>query len=187
MDRPSFEEAVQIAERHRAALEAAGSTSAEQIARTHRRPEMFGALIDRSKVSRTYWDAAKLVAYQLRRRGESLPPELNDWAVDAFTGIRPRSVARGRDPYENTQRDWLIYVVVKKLEAVGFHATRNKATGDAKGTACAKGGTACDAVGQAFGLGYKAVEKIWESFRAMEIAGNRYLQAIAASRPYAKR
>ena len=120
---------------------------------------MFGALIDRSKVSRTYWDAAKLVAYQLRRRGESLPPELNDWAVDAFTWIRPRSVARGRDPYENTQRDWLIYVVVKKLEAVGFHATRNKATGDAKGTACAKGGTACDAVGQAFGLGYKAVEK----------------------------
>ena len=82
---------------------------------------------------------------------------------------------------------WLIYVVVKKLEAVGFHATRNKATGDAKGTACAKGGTACDAVGKAFGLGYKAVEKIWESFRALEIAGNRYLQAIAASRPYAKR
>ena len=172
MGRPSFDEAVDIAKQYRDALEAAGSTPVEQNAKFYRsHPE---TLINLSERSRTDWDALKLIVERLRTRGEPLSPDLTDWAVDAFVGKRPRPTARGKDPYAYRVRDWLIYKAIAELRTAGFYPTRGREKGAVGGKACAKGGSACDAVGMAFSLGYDVVsKKIWESFRGLERARER--------------
>ena len=62
-------------------------------------------------------------------------------------------------------RNQTIVSAVQVLVDLGFQPTQNKRLPrkSGRGRACPKGGSACDAVGAAFGMGYKATEKVWNA------------------------
>ena len=161
MDRPSFEEAVRFAKAHLEQADADSPRIAAEDYRTSsadRRPRVLALLLKRSGSEPMTWDAVEQITKQLRRRGEPLPRELNDWVVDAFTGILPRPNQRGRPPMK--ARNGTIVDVIKKLQDVGFHPTRNNSTEPRSG---------CDVVVAAFSeLGverkYKGVESVWHGY-----------------------
>ena len=163
MDEAKFQKGVQTCREIRAALEALGSTSPENIAATYRkanRSDLLSALIQLSTESRIIWDGVQLIAKRLREDGQPLPRELTDWSVDVATDIQPRPKGRGKDRRANWPRDQVIGVAVHVLKTEhGFRPTRNITISP---YASPEGGSACDAAGVAFKVGgYKAVEKIW--------------------------
>ena len=157
MDSPSFQEAVRFAKAH---LEEAEADSPRIVAEEYRmspanrRPRVLALLLRRSAAEPMAWDAVTLIAEQLHGRGETLPRELNDWAVEATTGMRRRPTPRGRPPKKARNRT--IVDVIKKLGDAGYHPTRNDATEPHH--------SGCDAVAVAFGLKYKTVESVWRVY-----------------------
>ena len=109
------------------------------------------------------WDAIDLIAREHLRTGVPMPPELAQWMADRREGKRQRPAKPGPSRGTNMVRDRLIASVVQALVDRGFRATRNKRLPMkmARPRASAEGGSACDAVGVALGMGYKAVEKVW--------------------------
>ena len=118
------------------------------------------------------WDGVRLIALRMLRDPEPLPFALASWVADVLEDAskpkkekkrpRPRAPKKATPPvlHANYLRDQLIAVSVLMLVNNGFTATRNKSTG----RACFEGGSACDAVGVAFGLmGYKLIEGIWNA------------------------
>ena len=119
--------------------------------------------IDESETSRDTWDGLnRMVQHYLRER-RTLPHELADWAADALDSMMTEPAKRPL-PRKNTEdiarRRVEIYLSVYHLvKLYGLDPTRGL-----KGLnqCCAEGGSACDVVGAAFGLNYKAVEKVWD-------------------------
>ena len=114
-----------------------------------------------SKEDRAVWDAINSIAQWHLRSGVPMPRELVHWVADRLEGTRQRPAKRG--PQAETLRDKRIASVVQALVDRGFRATRNLRLPmkTAPAHASAEGGSACDAVGFALGMGYKAVEKVW--------------------------
>ena len=112
-------------------------------------------LIESPENPKEAWNALNLMAQELLRVETRLPPRLAHWIADRLDGKRPRS-ARGADKYGT--RDLLIQVTIERMAAVlGLPPTRARSKGDHAGD----GESVCDAVGEVWGLGYKAVEGIW--------------------------
>ena len=129
------------------------------------------------------WDGVNIIAQQLLRDGKPLPPELASWVADVLEDVlkaekkRPRgTTSRGQDPHATLLRDNVIIHTVECLLLRGFNATRStKKTGNGPaGKASAAAGSACDAVGEAFGMNYKAVERVWATDRAFKKVLRRY-------------
>lgn len=153
--------------------------------RAEDQPELLDSLISGSREIRGAWDAISLIAQRrLREDGTSVPRELAGWAADVIQDVskpkgkrtRPRPPARGPDPSETYVRDWAIVHTVQLLVSQrGFTATRNKPIEKP----CAEGGSACDAVGVAFGMKkYKAVERVWTKSGHPRLVG-RLLVGVA--------
>lgn len=126
------------------------------------RADALEDLIARSKVSRTAWDAANLVAQDKLRSGEPLPAGLAAWAADVLADLRSKPTRKG-DPVSGlANRDRIIGGAVEHVaERFDLRPTRNRS----KGEHCtAEGGSACDVVGAAANMGYKAIERIWSSY-----------------------
>lgn len=145
-----------------------GETPAEQLLRLYwlRPPEtrrdLIRDLIYCSEEIAGAWDGLTLIAERLlRERPNEIPPELRQWIAERLaTPPRERPTRRGQDPDALVGRDRAIVIAVKDLTERGMTATRNSNRYGAA-RASFKGGSACDAVGVALGMGYKNVERIW--------------------------
>ncbi len=120
--------------------------------------------IAESRTSRDTWDALnRMVQHYLRER-RNLPEEMADRAADALDGMVTTPAKRPRPPKSTediASRRVEIYLGVYHLvELYDLYPTRGL---NGLPKCCAEGGTACDVVGAAFGLNYKAVEKIWNA------------------------
>ena len=155
MDKPSFEKAVELAMQYREQAEAGWQQGA-----TERPSEMMmlGFLIQTSATSRSDWDAVNLIAQQHLRNGAPLPGMLASWVADVLAKKRKRPTQRGQPPKK--KRNGTIVHVLKKLQEVGFHPTRNNEAPEHR--------SGCDVVAEAFGLKYKTVESVWRAFRKWE-------------------
>ena len=135
----------------------------------HMREPHLDDLIARSAVSRTAWDAVNLIGENALRNGDPLPAGLAEWMADVLSDqrececkARPRPPKRG-DPVSNlANRDRIIAGAVEHVaERFELYPTRSST----KGERCtAAGGSACDVVGAAATMGYKAIEGIWLSY-----------------------
>ena len=171
MDRPSFEEAVRLAERIGVEIKnIVGGSPTETLVKSyytlppeHRVVELLPMLLLLSREDRQTWDAVSAIAQRELRSGKPLSPELAEWVADVLEGKHKRLAKRGPDQNANLVRNWRVVAAVQVLVDRGFRATRNSEKKGLRdgGKACAAGGSGCDAVGEAFGLGYKAVERIW--------------------------
>ena len=133
------------------------------------RKALLIAWLDSSKKDRETWDVVNKIAQRHLRSGGPMTRELAEWVAerlaDQLEGKRQRPAKPGPSRGANAVRDKVIASVVQMLVARGFHATRNRLLTmktDPK-RASAEGGSACDVVGVALGMGYKAVEKVWTS------------------------
>ena len=138
---------------------------AEMIANVYKtsRPEASfpSYLLDDSRKIKGAWDGLNLIAQNLLREGQPLPPELAEWVADVLADQlvakkgqkrRPRP-GRGLRRWFN--RDLLLCLLVSQLICLfDLNATRN--AGDPLLTAC-------DVAAAAQGLSYKTVEKIWNN------------------------
>ena len=171
MDRPSFEEGVRLVERIDVEIKniAGGSRTETMVQGYYTLPperrvvELLPMLLRLSREDRQTWDAVSAIAQRELRSGKPLSPELAEWVADVLEGKHKRLAKRGPDRNANLLRDWRVVAAVQVLVDRGFRATRNSEKKGLRdgGKACAAGGSGCDAVGEAFGLGYKAVERIW--------------------------
>jgi len=179
----TFDEAVKVAHDMirdtEEAFREAGASPAELLANAYRAwpVSTSGPLLRQMRTPEDYlsvliwcsrkvagaWDSVSLIAQDLLREGECLPPELAGWVADRLAGRRPRPARRGRDPDENFERDWAIVDAVQWLVHNGFTATRGAIRDRAwlPAEACSEGGSACDAVAVAATMSYKNVERIW--------------------------
>ena len=171
MDRPSFDEAVRLAERIGVEIKnIAGGSPTETLVQgyytlplPHPVAEQLPVLLRLSRESLQTWDAVSAIAQRELRSGKPLSPELAEWVADVLEGKHKRPAKRGPDRDANLARNLWVVAAVQVLVDRGFRATRNSAKKGLRdgGKSCAAGGSGCDAVGEAFGLGYKAVEQIW--------------------------
>lgn len=131
---------------------------AEQLA-------LLDYLIMEAETWKHYWDAVNLIARRQLRAGNALPPPLANWIKDVLADqfvrkqkekTRPRPAKGPRTAVRNRN----VRQAVENLTARGFKATRRLRK---MPEACAKGGSACDVVGAAFGENYKNTEGIWVS------------------------
>lgn len=159
----SFDEAVQFAQKQ---ADAGWKGVAAEFIITAPAGRRLDSMIEASAERPVVWDAVWQLALRLLRDGEPLPGELASWVADVLEEKRQRP-NRGRPGRPRMwARDSAVVAAVKALEARGFQPTRNK-SGLEK--ACAEGGSACDAVGVAFGIEkYKTVERVWSKFRKRE-------------------
>ena len=114
-----------------------------------------------SKDDRGTWDALSIIARWHLRSRVPMMPELGEWIADRREGNRRRPSKRGRSP--ETVRDTVMASTVQAIVDRGLKATRNKRVpmkSDPR-LSSKEGGSACDAVGVAFGLNYKAIERVW--------------------------
>ena len=163
-----FHEAVEVAKLCRQQLTDAAIHTADyaRAAPGDRKAWLFLALLPPQDGAT--WDAANRVAQWHLRSGVPMPRELAEWIADVLEGKQERPRKPGRPT--KASRDLVIVSVVQALvEHGGFHhPERNKAK-SMKADAvlcCAEGGSACDAVGVAFGIEkYGTVEKVWRSRR----------------------
>ena len=101
------------------------------------------------------WDTLIFIAEALLRESKRLPIRLARWVADVLAGKKKRP---RKDDSGTIARDLLIQDAVGRLVAeFDLKPTRNS------GLKLNAGGgqSACDAVGEARGLGYKTVERIW--------------------------
>ena len=160
MDRPSFEEAVRLAERIGVEIKnIVGGSPTEILVKSyytlppeHRVVEL-PMLLRLSREDRQVWDAVSAIAQQELRSSKPLSPELAEWVADVLEGKHKRPAKRGPDRHANLLRDWRVVAAVQVLVDCGFRATRNSEKKGLRdgGKACAAGGSGCDAVGEAIG------------------------------------
>ncbi len=101
------------------------------------------------------WDTLGLIAQTLLRDGKPLPQPLALWVADVL-GEKRRRPSKGADG--TGTRDAAIQFVVHHITTtIELTPTRDSRAGGQAGD----GRSACDAVGLAWGLGYKTVERIW--------------------------
>ena len=127
---------------------------------TGEREFMLSDLISKSKETRRAWDALNLIAQDLFRRKESLPPELAEWVADVLADQlaktkrgqkrrpRPAKGAQGTKNRDDTLRSSICHLI----RLFDLNATRND------------GGpplSACDVVAAVTKMPYKSVERIW--------------------------
>ena len=169
MDEATFQTVVGIARKTiREETEFWGSTPAEGMALLYKRRsvetrEVFlRDLIWCSVKIAAAWDSLKLIARDLLRGGESLPAELAEWLAGMLAEEKLRPTRKGQDPDGQVLRNRAIMVAVRHLTKLGINATRNIRQKDKHlPHCCFEGGSACDAVGVAEGMNYKAIERIW--------------------------
>ena len=109
------------------------------------------------------WDDLQ-AAITTMLQDRNLPDSLLEWLIEERQGMNPRTAKRGRGL--NYPRDLFICGAVALLvDDYGMRATRDGASDDKP---CAKGGSACDAVGIALPrcdgmpfLQYQSIDKIW--------------------------
>ena len=105
--------------------------------------------IPRSKNHRFWWDVLEVVAAYALRQGE-VQDNLATWLADYLEG-KTRKPRKGAGYYAG--RDFLLAKMVSSVcDEVGINATRNDGSPPY---------SACDAVGEVVGLGYKAIETAW--------------------------
>ena len=176
MDEAAFKDAVEVArgiidER----LETNGETAAEWLGRLYelRPAELRGALLNdlmycSTKIAAA-WDGLELIAGKLRREGQPFPPDLARWLQD-----RPRRpTKRGPDPDGDLPRKLAVAVAIRYLARCGWKPVTRKVPRNNKKLTlcCVEGGSACDVVGVAAGIGgYKNVERIWTESASPESA-----------------
>ena len=106
------------------------------------------------------WDVVNAMAEAaLRHPYQPIHPELATWAADRLAGHEPRPRVKGK---RLVNRDLAIadsIVVLCKIYDL-------KPTRSLRGhpECCAEGGSACDLVGVAAGMTYKAVERVWSEW-----------------------
>ena len=132
-----------------------------------------GALIALSGTKRWAWDATVAMAVEWLRgeahipRKETLPSIehsfLANWTADVLAGKRKRP-RKGATRVAN--RNICIAEAVYVLTLVfDLNPTRNNSKRRQRlPECCPEGGSACDVVGEAQGLNYKAAEKAWTSY-----------------------
>ena len=153
-----FEQAVREAESIREAYLRKTDTPATILAEYYAVfSDRLSELIEPSTEDRTEGDALSLIAKRLLRDGKPLPDALAGWVADVLEQRRPRPVRQGRPP--NWLRNQAITWAVRQLVWAGLKPTRSIAKGEESG---AEGGSACDAVGVAFGFKYRRVADVWE-------------------------
>ena len=156
-----------------------GETPADGMARLYvlhpdEREVILRYLIRDSETRKAAWDALfRIVKYHNRER--TLPPQkLADWHAEVLEKTRQEPKKKGRNPDDNANIKVAIVIavsqliVVTHLSDIGLKATRNSMKGGGLNPDCnSKGGSACDAVGEAVGrvynefLCYKCIERIW--------------------------
>ena len=119
-------------------------------------------LIGLSRIDKYMWDAVRLIAQEHLTRGDPLPVPLAEWIehvlVDqCFRLGREKLRPRPRTGRRMVFRDLVMCWAIESLGAQGYMPTRS----GGRRMACAEGGSACDIVGKAFGIGYKYAEEIW--------------------------
>ncbi len=175
MDEATFKRAVAITRQAFLSRPEFEETPAETRVRVYRkiltkrgRDDYLRGLIADSAHSKLAWDAVKLIAEDLLRDGEHLPPELAEWLADVLSDLgRPGKDKRRARPTKGgppeANRDWIICGAIQYVGTLyDLPPTRN---GDGPEKCCAEGGSACDVVGRAvFGAtlkAYKNTERIW--------------------------
>ena len=171
MGEARFEEAVQIARAIREQVETDLGTPRELFAKRwrakhpDRQMELLATLVQCSAGIALTWDCLNEIAQHLLRNREPVPGPLADWLVTQLAGKPTRPKLPGQDPHANLVRNTAIVEAVQNLVLLPprFRATRTKRLPMRKppGKASVEGGSACDAVGVAFSMNYKAVEKVW--------------------------
>ena len=110
---------------------------------------------------RSSWNELIEMSAECIRCGDAMTPELKDFVIGVLLGTRkPPKWKKGESRSANGPRHTAVSQTVHRLEQEGFDPTRTSTKGE---EACAEGGSACDAVGVALGMQYKAVEGIWGS------------------------
>ena len=118
--------------------------------------------IDESGTSRDTWDGLnRMVQHYLRER-RTLPHELAAWTANALDGMVTTPAKRPRPPKstEDTARR-RVEISLGVYNLAKLHSLFPTRGLNGLPGCSAAGGSACDVVGAAFGLNYKAVEKIW--------------------------
>ena len=117
-------------------------------------------LIAFSRRERWAWDALNAMTQAaLRNPFQPTSPELANWAADVLAGKEPRPRGKGK---RLLNRDLAIAeTIVLICERYGLKPTRSL-----RGLpeCCVEGGSACDVLGVASGMNYKAVESIWNEW-----------------------
>ncbi len=162
----TFDEAVELAklclqELTTAALQGDHTADYARAAPRDRQAWLSWALF--APQDRARWDAVNRIAQWHLRSGVPIPRELAEWVIDRLQRKREKPTKPGRIP--EIVRDRVIVSVVQVLvNRGGFHSERNKEKSMKTDPAlcCAAGGSACDAVGVAFGIErYGTVERVW--------------------------
>ena len=168
MDRQRFEELVEAVRQgpvsYRPDLRddpAKGKACFYASAPKQTRAEHLDELIADAERNKYAWDALKWCAEAHLRTREPMPDILADWLADVLAdtlaGRKERRPAKGSSTELKARSIYLaVYHVAQRF---GLKPTRNSEP--AGGMACAEGGSACDVVGKAFGVGYKAAEAAW--------------------------
>ena len=120
---------------------------------------LVGVLIIYSRRERWAWDALSALTQAVLRHKyyfDPLMPLLAPWIAGVLAGEEPRPKEKGKRLMD---RDLAIADAIVLLgKALGLKPTRSR-RGHPR--CCAEGGSACDAVGVASGMNYKAIERIW--------------------------
>ena len=185
MDNEAFDEGVLCVRWIREWFEIVGNKGRDVVVKDYFhapaeiRNAVLAQLVRHSLEERTAWDALSEIVQRLDRDGDPHPYVLAAWETDRQAGRRQRPEKRGPDKHANYVRNQIIASSVQELVEGGFQATRrNRVTMQTDpALACADGGSACDAVGVAFNMGYKAVEKIWfESAKSKTATDREFLK-----------
>jgi len=98
---------------------------------------------------------------RLRADGRAVPPPLNDWWLDATTGVRQRPKKGGKVSYRNHMRDLSIVTAVNGIRDVTdfpFEFDERK-SGEPR--------SACHVVAEKLGMRYATVRTIWRKNRSI--------------------
>ena len=116
-------------------------------------PEDPGAPRSVAAALRTHAEATRGAVSENTER--ALKSDLRVFVADELEKLKSSQTGK-----KYTTRNSVICHAVCLLALEGFKPTRNK---DKGGMASAKGGSACDAVGAALGMGYHNIELIWSA------------------------
>lgn len=126
-----------------------------------RQPETLAAYIVASENDRLTWDALYALVPRLPANGRAVPPSLNDWWLDATTGVRQRPKKGGKVKHRNRMRDLTIVAAVNGIRDVTdlpFEFDERK-SGEPR--------SACHVVAERLGMRYATVRTIWRKNRAI--------------------
>ena len=126
---------------------------------------MLPGLLEDARTDGAKWDALALIAADLLRARDPLPPALADWLADGQTGTRRRPTGPGGpDPAQTQNRNSAAVFAVASLREKGYWPiTRAKSKPGMilPARQLGRAGAAlsvCDAVAEAFGVSYSTME-----------------------------